>query len=170
MTTSCLQNSVILTQITTLHHCSMCYTSNTAQNHWLELYLMQRMKYISVNTHNFFQRVLYFQYRSIIYGSIAGFSTKYEIYNGKYTLFFNVLKSNTIHLYMPVLQNLMQMYNGKYTYFNVLYPHYSSSINDRVVQDLTQHMKYTAVRTLFIRPFEKRDVLCYGVWRPSVLP
>ena len=22
----------------------------------------------------------------------------------------------------------------------------------------------------FIRPFEKRDVLCYGVWRPSVRP
>ena len=21
---------------------------------------------------------------------------------------------------------------------------------------------------IFIRPFEKRDVLCYGVWRPSV--
>ena len=23
---------------------------------------------------------------------------------------------------------------------------------------------------IIIRPFEKRDVLCYGVWRPSVRP
>ena len=33
---------------------------------------------------------------------------------------------------------------------------------------------YEIIRSLptglvvFIRPFEKRDVLCYGVWRPSV--
>ena len=31
------------------------------------------------------------------------------------------------------------------------------------------HTRTTTLRAVvFIRPFEKQDVLCYGVWRPSV--